>query len=42
MDVHGVNAASASVDGEGRSVAIKGNVITDSFKPYEAHVYVVG
>jgi len=42
MDVHGVSAASASVDGEGRNVAIKGNVISDSFKPYEAHVYVVG
>ena len=42
MDVHGVSAASASVDGEGRGVAIRGNTITDSFKPYEAHVYVVG
>jgi len=42
MDLHGVSAASASVDGEGRSVAIKGGVITDSFKPYEAHVYMVG
>lgn len=42
MDVHGVSATSASVDGEGRSVAIKNNQITDTFKPYEAHVYVVG
>lgn len=42
MDLHGISASSASVDGEGRSVAIKNNQISDSFKPYEAHVYVVG
>jgi hypothetical protein len=42
MDVHGVSATSASVDGEGRSVAIRNGAIGDTFKPYEAHVYVVG
>jgi hypothetical protein len=42
IDVHGVSGTTASVDGEGRSVAIKSGVISDSFKPYEAHVYVVG
>lgn len=42
MDAHGVSASSATVDGEGRTVAIKSGQITDSFKPYEAHVYVVG
>jgi hypothetical protein len=42
MDVHGVSAPAAAVDGESRSVAIRDGQITDTFKPYEAHVYVVG
>jgi hypothetical protein len=42
MDLHGTSASSATVDSEGRSVAIKSGQITDTFKPYEAHVYVVG
>jgi hypothetical protein len=42
MDVHGVSASSAAVDGENRTVAIRSGVIGDTFKPYEAHVYVVG
>jgi hypothetical protein len=42
MDVHGVSASGASVDGENRSVAIRNGTIGDTFKPYEAHVYVVG
>jgi hypothetical protein len=42
MDVKGVSAGSASVDGEGRTVAITNGQITDTFKPMEAHVYVVG
>jgi len=32
----------ATVDSENRTIAVKGGVITDSFKPYEAHVYLVG
>ncbi|MDB5324402.1 MAG: hypothetical protein JWN40_6033 [Phycisphaerales bacterium] len=42
MTTRGVSASSASVDGESRSVAIKSGKITDTFKPEEAHVYVVG
>jgi hypothetical protein len=42
MTTRGVSASSASVDGEGRSVAIRGGVITDTFRAEEAHVYVVG
>jgi hypothetical protein len=41
MDVSGVSGSSAAVDGENRSVAIKNGQIADSFKPYEAHVYVI-
>jgi hypothetical protein len=41
MDVKGVSGT-ANVDGEGRTVTIKNGTISDSFKPYEAHVYVVG
>jgi hypothetical protein len=41
MTTKGVSASSASVDGESRSVAIKSGQITDSFKPMEAHVYVM-
>ena len=41
MDVHGVSGSTASVDGENRTVAIKNGQIGDTFKPYEAHVYVV-
>ncbi|HYE20229.1 MAG TPA: calcium-binding protein, partial [Tepidisphaeraceae bacterium] len=38
----GVTAnTTATVDGEGRSVAVKNGQIADTFKPYEAHVYVV-
>jgi hypothetical protein len=40
MDVKGVSGT-ATVDGENRTVAIKSGTISDSFKPYEAHVYVV-
>ena len=35
------DTSSASVDGESRSVAIKSGKITDTFKPMQAHVYVV-
>ena len=42
MTTQGVSATSAVVDGESRSVAIKSGVITDGFKPEEAHVYVAG
>jgi hypothetical protein len=42
MDVHGVSASTATVDGENRTVAIRNGQIGDTFKPYEAHVYVVG
>jgi hypothetical protein len=41
MDVHGVSASSASVDSENRTVAIRNGTIGDTFRPYEAHVYVV-
>ncbi|HEY7118657.1 MAG TPA: calcium-binding protein [Tepidisphaeraceae bacterium] len=41
MDIKGVSASSASVDSENRTVAIKNGQIGDSFKPYEAHVYVI-
>jgi hypothetical protein len=41
MTTKGVSASSASVDGESRSVAIKTGKITDTFKPMQAHVYVV-
>jgi hypothetical protein len=41
MTTRGVSASSASVDGESRTVAIKGGQITDTFKAMEAHVYVV-
>ena len=41
MDVKGVSGA-AIVDGENRNVQIKTGQITDTFKPLEAHVYVVG
>jgi hypothetical protein len=34
-------ATSANVASESRTVAISSNTITDSFGPYEAHVYVV-
>jgi hypothetical protein len=33
-------AATASVYGESRSVAISGNTITDNFAPYALHIYV--
>jgi hypothetical protein len=42
MDVRGVSATTATVDSENRTVAIKNGVINDTFRPYEAHVYVVG
>jgi len=42
VTTQGVSATSAVVDGESRSVAIKSGVITDAFKPEEAHVYVAG
>jgi hypothetical protein len=41
MTTNGVSASVASVDGESRSVAIKSGKITDTFKPMQAHVYVV-
>jgi hypothetical protein len=41
MDVSGVSGTTATVDGEGRTVAIKSGQIADSFRPYEAHVYVI-
>ena len=38
----GVTAnTTATVDSENRAIAVKGGVITDTFKPYEAHVYLV-
>jgi hypothetical protein len=43
MDTNGVNAnTNANVEGENRTVAVRNGEIRDSFKPYEAHVYVVG
>lgn len=39
--VSGVKDANATVDAENRSVAIKSGQITDTFKPFQAHVYVV-
>jgi hypothetical protein len=43
MDVSGVaNNTTVKVDGENRTVKVSNNEISDSFKPYEAHVYVVG
>ena len=41
MTTKGLSAASASVDGESRTVVIKSGAITDTFKPMQAHVYVV-
>lgn len=41
MTTQGVSASSANVDGESRSVAIRSGKITDTFKPMQAHVYVV-
>jgi hypothetical protein len=39
--VSGVNAGTTfSVDGENRTVQVNGNAITDSFAPFQLHVYV--
>jgi hypothetical protein len=43
MDLTGVsNNATVKVDGENRTVTVRNNEISDTFRPYEAHVYVVG
>jgi hypothetical protein len=35
-------AASAVVNGEGRSVALSNGTLSDTFAPFEVHVYEVG
>jgi hypothetical protein len=35
------SAASATVQGESRSVALTGGSFSDTFTPYQAHIYVV-
>jgi hypothetical protein len=42
MSVRGVNQwATATVDGENRVVPVKAGYMTDTFRPYEMHVYVM-
>ena len=35
------SATSVTVYSEGRQLAFSGNTFTDSFAPYEAHVYII-
>jgi hypothetical protein len=39
--LRGVSGTTASVQGEGRSVAVSNGVITDSFGADDVHVYVI-
>jgi hypothetical protein len=42
MYLRGVNSwSTASVSGEGRNVSVQNGAISDGFKPYEMHVYVM-
>jgi hypothetical protein len=41
--LQGIGAASsATVNGEGRNVTLSNGTLTDTFAPFEVHVYEVG